>query len=172
MKENRTLETPFGVISILIDGTTVPYDAIEGPPDSVLWPEILGIYHITVNYQPDGKEHNIACIFTPSCSYNRGPESGERLECQSFYNDQGFKMSIGTECESWYIDGKRFSRDYDYDVDYLENGMAYVILPETKTNNYVFGIAWVEGVSWDNPTDDELDRSTQTWYAADPSFHW
>lgn len=172
MKGNRTLETPFGVISILIDGTPIPYDAIEGPSDGVSWPDILGIYRIKVDYQPDGKEHIIACVFTPVCSYKRDSESGERLECQAFYNNQGFKISIGTECESWYEDGKRFSRYYDYDVDYLENGMAYVILPETMTNSYVFGIAWIDGVSWDGESDDELERSSQTWFAADPTLHW
>ncbi|MBQ6621403.1 MAG: hypothetical protein IJH75_01025, partial [Mogibacterium sp.] len=65
--------------------------------------------------------------------YKRTPESGERLECQSFYNVHRFKMSIGLECEAGYVGGFRASDEYDYDADYLDNGMSFLIDMSTKT---------------------------------------
>ena len=165
------LTTPFGEIDILIDGKSIPYTAQKGSGKDCLWPDILGRFQITVHYPPDGKEHTIACVFTPDCSYKKDIESGERLECQSFYNNLRFKMSIGAECESGYfIDGTRVSDEYDYDAEYLPNGISYLILPDTKTEKYVFGIAWIDDVGWGDPIDDEHNRDVETWFAADPTF--
>ena len=161
--------TPFGEIKILIDGQPVPYFAQEGRKQDILCPHILGRYQITVTFIPDGEEHIIACVFESNCSYERTPESGERLECQSFYNDLRFKMSIGLECEAGDIGGIRASDEYDYDADYLENGMSYMIEANTKTERYVFGIAWIDNVGWDDPID-ENERDIETWYGADPSL--
>ncbi len=136
----------------------------------MICPHILGRYQICISFVPDGKRHDIACIFDPSCSYERTPESGERLECQSFYNGHRYKMSIGLECEAGYIGGKRVSKEYDYDAEYLENGMAYIVLPDTRTEQYVIGIAWIDDVGWDEPIEDDNNRDIETWYGADPSF--
>ncbi|MBR5948325.1 MAG: hypothetical protein IKZ82_06710 [Clostridia bacterium] len=164
------LKTPFGEIQILIDGETTPYFVQEGRPLDVLCPHVLGRYQITVQFVPDGKEHSIACIFEPICSYERTPESGERLECQSFYNDRRFKMSIGLECEAGYIDGVRASEEYDYDADYLEDGMVFLIDSNTKTEYYTFGIAWIGDVGRDDPIEDDNNRDIETWYGADPTL--
>lgn len=161
------LITPFGEIKILIDGKETSYIAEECRKLNTLCPHVLGRYQITVQFTPDGKEHTIACVFQPICSYEKTPESGERLECQSFYNNQRFKLSIGLECEAGYIEGVRFSEKYDYDADYLENGMRYLIETNTKTERYVFGIAWIDNVGWDDPIDDNNDRDIETWYGAD-----
>ena len=163
------LKTPFGEIQILIDGETVPYSEQEGRKLDVLCPHVLGRYHITVQFIPDGKEHTIACVFIPDCSYEKTPESGERLECQSFYNDRGFKMSIGLECEAGYTGGVRASDKYDYDADYLDNGMSFLIDKNTRTERYVFGIAWIDNVSRDDPIDNN-NRDIETWYGADPTL--
>ena len=165
----ENLSTPFGEIKIFMDGKEVPYASREIGKTDVRCPHVLGRYQISVSFVPDGKKHDIACVFEPSCSYERTPESGERLECQSFYNDQRYKMSIGLEGEAGYIGGMRASGKYDYDVEYLENGMAYIVLPETRTQRYVIGIAWIDDVGRDGPADDDNDRDTETWYAADPT---
>lgn len=161
------LKTPFGDIDILIDGKSIDYTALKGSDNDVLWPDVRNRFQIVVKYVPDGREHSISCVFSPICSYEKGPESGERLECQSFYNPQRIKMSIGLECEAGYIGGVRASDEYDYDADYLDNGMSYVIMPETKTEQYVFGIAWIDDVGWDDPIDDKHNRDVQTWFAVD-----
>lgn len=166
----ETLITPFGDIKVLIDGQPVPYFSQAGRKLDVLCPHVLGRYQIPVKFIPDGSEHTIACVFEPNCSYERSPESGERLECQSFYNDCRFKLSIGLECETGYMDGVRISDEYDYDADYLENGMAFLIDANTKTEHYTFGIAWIDNVGWDDSSDDNNDRDVETWYGADPTL--
>ena len=166
----ESLITPFGEIKILLDGKQIPYSVQKGKNIESLCPHLLGRYQITVNFVPDGKEHIIACVFESDCSYERTPEGGERLECQSFYNDRRFKMSIGLECEAGYIGGVRASDEYDYDADYLENGMSYIIETYTKTVRYVFGIAWIDDVGWDDPIDYENDRGVETHFGADPTL--
>ena len=163
------LLTPFGEIKILIDEKPASYSAKEGRKLERLCPHVLGRYQIPIKFIPDGKKHTIACVFEPNCSYERSQESGERLECQSFYNDCGFKLSIGIECEAGYMDGVSVLDEYDYDTDYLENGMAFLIDANTKTENYTFGIAWIDNVEWNNPIDDN-SRDVETWYGADPTL--
>ena len=158
------LITPFGKIKILIDKKEVPYIAQKGARDNIIYPNILGRYQITVSFIPDGKEHSIACIFQPNCAYRRYTESGEGLDCQAFYNEQNYKISIGVEVK----EEGRFGYDH-YNAEYLENGMSYQILPDTKTNLYVFGIAWIDNVNCDNVEEDNNSRDSQTWFAADPS---
>lgn len=164
------LSTPFGEIKILIDGKSVPYSAQEGRKPDVLCSHVLGRYQIAVQFIPDGENHTIACVFESDCPYERTPENGERLECQSFYNDRMFKMSIGLECEAGYIGGIRVSDEYDYDADYLENGMSFLIDMNTRTECYVFGISWIDNVGWDDQIDDNDDRDVETWYGADPTL--
>lgn len=164
------LKTPFGDVDILVDGKPIVYTALKGSDNDVLWPDVRDRYQIEVRYVPDGNKHSLSCIFSPACSYEKSPENGERLECQSFYSPQRVKMSIGLEGETGYIGGVRAFDEYDYDTDYLDNGMAYIIMPETKTEKYTFGIAWIDDVGWDDPIDDENSRDVQTWFAADPIF--
>lgn len=62
----------------------------------------------------------------------------------------------------YYFDGTRSSEIYDYDNDYMENGVSYLIREETKTTKYVFGVAWIENVT--------VKNNWQTWYGADPTI--
>ena len=163
------LTTPFGDIKILVDGTSIPYNVEKGSGNDALWPDVHNRFQITVQFVPDGVEHIISCVFVPNCLYKKAPESGEQLECQSFYNSKRFKMSIGLKCEAGYIGGQKVSDGYDYDIEYLDNGMSYLILSSTKTNQYVFGIAWIDDVGWNDPINDN-NRDVQTWFAADPTL--
>ena len=165
------LNTPFGYVTIMVDGQEIEYCAEQLKANEILFPNIVGRYKISVEFEPDGKEHVLVCIFSDALDYNRGPESGERLECQGFYNKDRVKLSIGLECEAGYFpDGTRISDHYDYDADYLENGMAYLIEKNTTTNKYVFGVAWIDNVGWEDEIDNENDRDVQTWFAADPTI--
>ena len=80
------------------------------------------------------------------------------------------KLSIGLACEIGFADGVRISDEYDYDADYLENGMAFLIGADTKTERYVFGIAWIDHVGRDVPADERKRRDFETWYGADPAI--
>lgn len=150
------LVTPFGKVRIFIDDIDVLYSATKMHPNERCCPDIAGRYHISVQCTPDGKEHEIKCIIENMMYSDKWTESGEMLECQSFFSADNWKLSIGVECEG--------SDRYDYDARYLENGMSYVILPETKEDQFTFGIAWIRNAK------DDCARSVQTWYAADPTL--
>ncbi|MBQ8780877.1 MAG: hypothetical protein IJZ72_04330 [Oscillospiraceae bacterium] len=159
------LNTPFGKVKILIDDTEIPYKAEKKQPNESVYPNIIGRYHIGVDFIPDGKRHEIKCIIENMSYSDRGPESGERLECQAFYSEDNFKLSIAVECETGFLpDGTRYSDRYDYDAGYLENGMSYIILEETREEHFIFGIAWIDNV------EDNHARDVQTWFAADPTY--
>lgn len=49
-----------------------------------------------------------------------------------------------------------------YRNEYMEDGVLYLVMKETKTIKYVFGIAWIENVTTEN--------DVQTWYGADPTL--
>lgn len=154
------LETPLGIIEILVDDVPHEYEYISIPLDKTC-PDLNARYSISICFEPDGKEHTISCqIYDYVPSEDDGIESGERLELYSFYKDS-VKLSIGMEGDTGYINNQRIS-DYDYDTEYLHNGVQYNILRFSKTSKYVFGIAWITPVTEDN--------DVQTWFGADPTM--
>lgn len=154
------LYTPLGEIEIYIDGVKATYKEQAVSLDGTC-PDLGGRFSIAVDFMPDGAEHCIVCRIKGHISGAEDSiESGERLECKGFYNES-FKVSIGMEGDAGYNGSERIS-EYDYDNEYLDDGVQYVIWPFTKTQRYVFGIAWIE-----NP--DET-RDVQTWYGADPTM--
>ncbi len=156
------LQTPFGKVKILIDDIEISYNAIQKQSDEKVCPDVVGRYHIAIDFTPDGQQHEIKCIIEDISCSDRGHESGEMLESQAFYNEDDWKLSIGVECEAGFLpDGRRWSERYDYDARYLNDGMSYVILEETKENHFVFGLAWIDNVK------DNHSRDVQTWFAAD-----
>ena len=48
--------------------------------------------------------------------------------------------------------------------------MSFLIDRNTKTECYVFGIAWIDNVGWDDPVDGHNNRDIETWYGADPTL--
>ena len=155
------LITPFGEIIILLDDKEYDYSFVKKENNERLFPNVLGCYRIVVVFVPDGKEHEIKCIIPNMEYFVRGPESGEGIECQAFYQDD-MKLSICVECETGYLpNGSRWSDRYDYDASYLENGMSYLILNKSKENKYIFGLSWIDNVV------DNHGRDVQTWFAAD-----
>lgn len=165
---NNKLITPFGEIKICIDDNEIEYTAHRGKALENLCPDIIGRYQIEVLFIPDGNEHKISCTFPTVKNIKGYGESGEDLECQGFYGEDKIKLSIGTKCESGLL--QNFSDKYDYDVEYLENGMEYLILSETKTEKYVFGIAWIDEIDVNDKSELAINRDTQTWFAADPTL--
>lgn len=150
---NRII-TPLGELFIHVDGIDIMYDyQVRGKSDPCK--DVEGRYLVEINFQPDGIMHHIIeCVFiTPNnLEYTRSYESGECLECQAFYTKKD-KLSIGTHVNN---DGS------DYEVDYLNNGMAYLIFPSTKNTKYEFGISWI--------CDYTKDNDVQTWFGADPFY--
>lgn len=154
-----------GEIAILIDGSEAEYTSTKAEALKRWFPNILGRYFIKISYIPDGKPHKISCVFPLGESIENSPEPGERLECQAFYDKNSFKLSIGLYGE---IDPET---DFDYGIEYLQNGMQYIILPETKTQEYEFGICWIDNIDSDEYDEGTNDRDTQTWLGADPTYY-
>lgn len=154
------LTTPLGDVEIYIDDKKIEYVERNIRKPDKLCPAVDGRYSIEVNFLPDGKFHDISCKIKDYISSKEdGIESGERLELKSFYR-YNTKLSIGMEGDAgYYPDGTRSSDMYDYDNDYMEDGVSYLILEETKTTKYVFGVAWIEKVTTEN--------DVQTWFGAD-----
>ena len=128
------LTTPLGDIEIYIDYRKVEYTEKNIGVLDKLCPDVNGRYAIEVDFVPDGKVHTISCKIKGFISSKEdGIESGERLELKSFYGGNT-KLSIGMEGDAgYYPDGTRVSDVYDYDNDYMEDGVSYLILEETKT---------------------------------------
>ena len=159
------LTTPLGDIEIYVDDNKVEYMEKNIRVSDKLCPDVSGRYAIKIDFIPDGKIHTISCKIKGHVSSEKdGIELGERLELKSFYKDNT-KLSIGMEGESgYYADGMCISDIYDYDNEYMEDGVLYMVMKETKTTKYVFGIAWIENVTTEN--------DVQTWYGADPTLFW
>ena len=155
--------TPLGDIEICIDGKTIKYTAQNMGVMDRLCLDVDGRFCIKVEFVPDGERHAISCIIKSHIPSDKdGVKSGERLELKSFYKGHS-KLSIGMEGETGYFaDGTRAFDTYDYDTEYLEDGVRYVINEDTKTDRYVFGVAWIENVTDDN--------DVQTWFGADPTM--
>lgn len=156
------LITPLGVVAIYNNATEIKYEVAKLDCNSDIFPDIDGRYKIIIEYENDMFPHLIYCAlegidFNSIKSYN---ESGEGLDCKAFYQDN-IKLSIGIEADTDYIDGKRISR-YDYDNVHLHNSLGYHIFPTTKSQKFVFGVAWIKGYNEAN--------EVQTWYAADPTI--
>ncbi len=154
------MQTPLGYLEIKIDDDTIEYKYLTISTDRVC-PDLNGRYAIVIPFQPDKATHTISCrLKNYTASIKDGPESGENLELYSFYRDC-VKLSIGMEGDTDYINGERIS-NYDYDTEYLSDGVQYCILPMTKTEKYVFGIAWLNNVT--------ENTDIQTWFGADPTL--
>lgn len=153
------LVTPLGEIIIFCNNKKIEYKAVSIENDKTCI-DLDGRYLITLHIEPNGKKQKISCkikMYTPSS--NDGIETGENLELKSFYKDK-IKLSIGMEGDTGYlIDGIRY---YDYDNNYLDDGVEYVLLEETVTDEYKFGIAWINNYTEDN--------DAQTWFGADPTM--
>ena len=161
---NDKIITPMGDITILIDDIETRYVPLKGAPLENLCPDVLGRYQIEIQFLPDGKEHTISCVFPYNKSIKGYGESGEDLECQGFYDNNCIKLSIGTEGETG------IPTDYDYDIEYLNNGMQYIIFPTTRTERYVFGVCWIDDINLEDQSREMISRDTQTWFGADPTL--
>lgn len=153
------LLTPLGEIKVFYDDKEVEYN-VKAVKCDKRCPDLGGRFIIEVHFKPDGREHIISCrIINHVVHPYDDIETGERLELKSFYNEN-VKLSIGMEGDTGYLfDGTRYSDEYDYDTDYLSNGVEYDVLETTKTEIYRFGIAWIEPYSEEN--------DIQTWFGAD-----
>ncbi len=114
-----SLSTPFGDVKLFIDGEEHPfrYHAID--KDSRLFPDVDGVSQISVEFEPDGKEHTL-CLRLTGCDVEGEIESGERLEALSFYCGEG-KITLGSYASfgvikimSWIMTGTTILTELKY----------------------------------------------------------
>lgn len=152
------LDTPFGTVEMFMDGRQVQPDIIRVPGEPH-WPDVDGAFHLRYAYHADGASHELTCLF--SGNFQEGDvESGERLEMRSLHCGEG-KLSIGVEGE-FGLEGF-CEYGFDFNGEYLPNGLKIKIMPDTKSREFVFGVAWLKRCTEDN--------DVQTWYMADPALY-
>ncbi len=161
MRMNKTmLITPLGIIEVFIDDRKYDYEYEPISLDDCC-PSLNGRYKIKVSFMPDGKKHTIACRikdYSPTKEDSINP--GERLELKSFYKGKT-KLDIGMSGD---IGGLEYygvkNAEFDYENEYLDDGVEYIVLKVTKTKEYIFGCAWIDNYNDDN--------EVQSWFGADP----
>lgn len=169
MKKLNNLLTPLGAINIAIDGESIPYEYIKlGQIKGRKFP-LLGRYQISIDFKPDGREHDISCTINNRRLGIGQIETGERLTTINFYSEDRIKLTVGIVAESGYIYGIRYS-EFDYDEFCLKNGIAYKVLSETQTSKYIFMIAWIDDVGENDLIDVGQDRDIETWFGVDPDY--
>ncbi|WP_231370065.1 hypothetical protein [Leptotrichia wadei] len=99
-------------------------------------------------------KHFLKCILETNFEYEAYVETGERLEAISFEINKG-KLTIGTVSglSMVEVDGN----NNDFDVKYLKNGIEIVIFKETASQEFSFGISFLENMN--------LENEIQTWLA-------
>lgn len=148
------IQTPLGCVDIQIDNISVNYNYTELKADK-RW-IVDGIYRIQVPNPMDNQAHTIACRINIPSTAEISSSSGECLETIRF-NCGNIQVDIGIEAEEGYNDN-----NYDYGGEHLKDGIAYIIKPETKTESFVFGIAWLNHYNKEN--------ENNTWFSCDPTI--
>ncbi|MBR5405932.1 MAG: hypothetical protein K6E36_01955 [Oscillospiraceae bacterium] len=156
------LMTPFGPLLLLADGCVLRGTAVPLPADARRFPDLAGRFRVEAALSPDGRAHTISAVLPglPADAHSCR-ESGEGFEAVSFSGAGGIRLTLALAATVG-----RVGNLYDYDCKYEENGLTCLVLPETETEVFPFGIAWAEGAPMPD-TDNPL--AVQTWLAADPT---
>ena len=153
------LHTPLGELFLTLDGHPLECTPVPLPLDRSC-AGLDGRYLLPVTLEPDGREHRLACrIRGYEPSEQDCIEGGENLELKSFYG-RGAKLSLGMEGDTGVLNGRRLD-SYDYDAEYLPDGVQYHLFSFTRTARYGFGAAWLEHCT--------PESELQTWLGADPA---
>lgn len=152
------LITPFGEIRILIDQNPVSYIAQEYSEDGEPAEGVLGRYQIAVRFRPDGRKHTVACIFDSDQPEKIITEDFVEDGSVTFFTEPGYMMLFLIDYSSGFMDRGKPSDYHDYGAACLKNGIAYIILPETRTEHYTFLIGWTDKYErTDLPHDEDGD---------------
>ncbi len=169
IQENRKdiidgkLMSPLGVVKIYVDNKEVDYIIGECEANNC-YPDVDAIYYLRVNYNIDGKKHNVYCIIPnlENIKYEYEYTSGEHEHNFNIeYKDLCLTLSCDTEWgvedeirENYedFLSQKNTEKDikkyFSYttssiDGDIIKHGIAYNVLEFSKRNYVVFGISWI-----------------------------
>ncbi|ERK53991.1 hypothetical protein HMPREF9015_00216 [Leptotrichia wadei F0279] len=150
------LKTPFGNIRMFLDKKEVEFNfsKIQNSKSFLKTETYLLKYEFKKEKVDKINKHFLKCILETNFEYEAYVETGERLEAISFEINKG-KLTIGTVSglSMVEVDGN----NNDFDVKYLKNGIEIVIFKETASQEFSFGISFLENMN--------LENEIQTWLA-------
>ena len=150
------LKTPFGNIRMFLDKKEVEFNfsKIQNSKSFLKTETYLLKYEFKKEKVDKINKHSLKCILETNFEYEAYVETGERLEAISFEINKG-KLTIGTVSglSMVEVDGN----NNDFDVKYLKNGIEIVIFKETASQEFSFGISFLENMN--------LENEIQTWLA-------
>lgn len=147
------LSLPSGTIRLTLDGKEQLFDIVALEPSSPETPNLTELLKLRYRYKRNGKAHKLRLLFS-SPGAESSVEPGERLEAISFYSHGG-KTTLAVSGAF----GMAAEYGYDYDGEYLKNGIELDLSPETKGHTVTFAVAWLK--------DCTEQTDTQTWLAVD-----
>ena len=154
--KNIMLKTPFGNIQMFLDKKEVDFNfsKIRNSKSFLKTETYLLKYEFKKEKVDKINKHFLKCILETDFEYEAHVETGERLEAISFEVNKG-KLTIGTVSglSMVEVDGN----NNDFDVKYLKNGIEIVIFKETVSQEFCFGISFLENMN--------LENEIQTWLA-------
>ena len=150
------LKTPFGNIRMFLDKKEVEFNffKIQNSKSFLKTETYLLKYEFKKEKVDKINKHFLKCILETDFEYESYVESGERLEAISFEINNG-KLTIGTT--SGLSMAESDGNNNDFDIEYLENGIEIVIFKETASQEFYFGISFLENMN--------LENEIQTWLA-------
>jgi hypothetical protein len=150
------LKTSFGNIRMFLDKKEVEFNfsKIQNSKSFLKTETYLLKYEFKKEKVDKINKHFLKCILETNFEYEAYVETGERLEAISFEINKG-KLTIGTVSglSMVEVDGN----NNDFDVKYLKNGIEIVIFKETASQEFSFGISFLENMN--------LENEIQTWLA-------
>ena len=162
------LITPFGTLLLFFDNEPILYKVDKLGNDPQAFPNVYERYRICIDYNQDHLPHSISLIVDGDFNgVMTDVASGERLEAIEFCKND-VMMNIGVKGGEFDLN---IDYGYDYAISYLKNGQKYSglrfdILPETVSNTFAFGIAWIMDKNNVNKQINDVELSFAAEFAA------
>ena len=161
----KQLILPFGRVELFFDDKPMWFNVrkVEDLPENE---SNCTVYAIDYDYFADGREHTLKCKFVASLptTYN-DIESGEMLEAFTYDLISKIRVHIGCKASFDYYNEYNFDFNGDYGLDSSQrfNSIILRILPKTKSQRFIFGIAYalIERIR---------DNDAETWLAVEEAW--
>ncbi|WP_448902330.1 hypothetical protein [Eubacterium sp.] len=161
----KQLILPFGRVELFFDDKPVWFNVrkVEDLPENE---SNCVVQAIDYDYVTDGKEHTLKCKFTPSLPVTYDDiGSGEMLEAFEYDLINKIRVHIGCRAAFGYYEEYNLDFDGDYGLDSAQrfNSLVLKILPETKSQRFIFGIAYalIERIR---------NNEAETWLAVEEAW--
>ncbi|MFR7638462.1 MAG: CPCC family cysteine-rich protein [Allobaculum sp.] len=136
------LKTPFGPVSIILDGSPLEYKS-QQLYTGKSYPDLSGRYGIVIELNPDEKEHVLLCQIDGLVADCVEFYSGSEIKAASFCSETG-KITLGAAKGIEYLRKRSFwwNGQFNFDAEMNHEGIRYRIEHLTKPTLIYFGISW------------------------------